>query len=299
MSHTDITKWSDEAMFQAAPMQRDSLGRVVPQVTLLSATPDPLGVVAAAFRMYAGKPTYSLHDIKDQEREHAWQESLKTHLKAPWEFIDMHFFIEAVTRAFTHQMVRQRTAVYAQESLRFAVKEGLASETPIPPSMANMKKDDPPLSIWNQTIKEIERAYEGLVNAGIPAEDARGLLPHCVTTRLHYKTTFRSLVEHAGNRLCTQAQFEWRMVFTGIMKAIKEFPGGVNQYGEDNNWQFQILASPISQTFTPVCYKAGRCVFMGDIDRKCSIRERANEGRFDEIDPLEWMLDHDAARRDG
>src|SRR4051794_363901 len=117
----DIVKWSDEAMFEAAPVKRDSRGLVTPVVSLLSATPDPLGSVAAGFRMYAGKPTYSLADITDDERRQYWEESLRTHLKAPWEFIDLHFFIEGVTRSFTHQMVRQRTAVYAQESLRFAV----------------------------------------------------------------------------------------------------------------------------------------------------------------------------------
>ena len=128
-SGSDIVQWADPAMFKAAPMERDSRGFVTPRVHLLSATPDPLGVNATGFRMYGGVPTYDLAQIPDDGkwgRRWAWEESLNTHLAAPWEFIDMQFFIEGVTRAFTHQMVRQRTAVYAQESLRFAVKEGFA-----------------------------------------------------------------------------------------------------------------------------------------------------------------------------
>jgi len=291
----EIERWADEAMFGATPMQgQETPGgefRVVPKVYLLSASPDPLGSVAAAFRMYGGTPTFDLNDVTDDERNWAWQESLKTHLKAPWEFIDLHFFIEGVTRAFTHQIVRQRTAVYAQESLRFAVKEGMAREVAYPPAIVG---NELAKNFWVQTVREIERAYSALVNMGIPAEDARGLLPHCTTTRLNYKTNFRGLIEHAGNRLCTQAQFEWRAVFIGIIQAIRDYeplPRWARGLDEGNAWQFQILAQPLAQTFTPVCYKAGRCVFMGDLDRGCTIRERVNDGRFDDIDPMEWMAD--------
>jgi flavin-dependent thymidylate synthase len=289
---TDITRWADEAMFEAAPIRKTNAGLIRPQVFLLNATPDPLGAIAAGFRMYGGKPTYSLDDVTDEERRWAWEESLKTHLKAPWEFVDMHFFIEAVSRAFTHQMVRQRTAVYAQESLRFAVKEGLAQEIPLPPSVLG---DEIATAFWQQAISDIEKAYNALVNAGIPAEDARGLLPHATTTRLNYKTTYRGLIQHAGNRLCTQAQFEWRHVFLGIMESIRKHKTSDDVLND--GWQFEILGSPIAQTFTPVCYKAGRCVFMGDLDRQCTIRERVNEGRFEDIRPEEWMADPTAARR--
>jgi flavin-dependent thymidylate synthase len=289
----EIVKWGDEAMYEAAPIRRgEGEIHVTPKVFLLSATPDPLGALAAGFRMYGGKPTYSLADITDDERLWAWEESLKTHLKAPWEFIDFHFFIEGVTRAWTHQAVRQRTAVYAQESLRFAVKEGFASEVAYPPAVLN---NDLAKNFWDQTVKEIERAYSALVNMGIPAEDARGLLPHCTTTRMNYKTNLRGLVEHAGNRLCTQAQFEWRAVFISIVKAIREHSTDIGQHVANrrlvDNWQWRIISKPIKQTFTPVCYHVGHCVFMGTLDRGCTIRERVNEGRFDEIEPMEWLAD--------
>ena len=199
---TAIRKWADEAMFVAAPMQAMASpeGNIIPTVTLLSMTPDPLGAVAAACRMYEGKPTYDLTDITDEERVHYWNQANATHLKAPLEFIDLHFFVEGVTRSFTHQMVRQRTAVYAQESLRFAVKENIASEVSMPPSLAALKDDDPRRVIWDKTMEQIDVAYNGLVASGVPAEDARGLLPHATTTRLHYKTNLRNLAEHAGDR---------------------------------------------------------------------------------------------------
>ena len=210
-------------------------------------------------------------------------------------------------------MVRQRTACFAQESLRFAVKENLADEVPMPPMV--VAGGEVPQAIWAKALENMQEAYLGLINAGIPAEDARGLLPHATTTRLNYKTNFRSLLEHAGNRLCTQAQFQWRAVFLGIIKAIREYrpplqdPGGsIRSYhpgmfegdgrvyyaAEDlksTAWQFEVLGSPLAQTFSPVCYKAGTCTFMGTIDRACAIRERVLAFAQAGVPPEKWGIE--------
>lgn len=310
---TQIEHWADPAMFEAAPMevQRDSGGGIVPQVHLLWMTPDPLGAVAAMCRMYEGKPTYRMRDITDEEREHYWQQVLKTHLRAPLESIKLHFFVEGVTRAFTHQMVRQRTAVYAQESMRFAVKQNMAQEVSVPPSIANLADDDPKRVIWDGAINQISNAYNALISAGVPAEDARGIAPHATTTRLNYVTDLRNLGEHAGNRLCTQAQFEWRIVFLGIINAIRNY-----DWGDDGafgwQWQYDIIAN--SPLFRPVCYQMGRCPFNATFDRACTIRSRVElyhsygvessewtagdpMAGIEPIDPAEWALDPTAARR--
>lgn len=274
---TEVSTWVDKAMYEAEPMPGN-----LPRVTLLSATEDPLGSIAAACRMYEGKATHDLTEITNDERRHYWSEVSKTHLKAPLEFVQMHFFVEGVTRAFTHQMVRQRTAVYAQESLRFAVKTNMAEETQMPPSIAGLKDDDPKRVLWDSALEAIGKVYNSLVDTGVPAEDARGLLPHAVTTRLHYATNLRNLLDHAGNRLCTQAQFEWRYAFLEIMKELRKHWG----------WQADVMMDfsehPI---FAPVCYAQGRCPFKAGFDRGCTIRERVDAGRFDEIDAREWMFD--------
>lgn len=285
----EMLRWADEAMYEAQPMLKEGGARVTPRVFLLNATPDPLGTCAADMRMYRGDPVYSLDEITDEQRRWAWDELSRTHLNTPLEGVNLKFMIEAVTRSFTHQIVRQRVgAYYVQESLRFAVKRGLASEVALPPSIAPLTgaaPGDPVSTIWHQVIRQIEKAYNSLVDAGIPAEDARGLLPHATTTRIIYHTNLRALFEHAGNRLCTQAQFEWRAVFMGIMKAIKEYGKGM----PGDVWQWQLIAEPKAYTFTPICYRLGRCAFMSHLDRGCTIRERVNEGRFSDIDPAEWM----------
>lgn len=307
----EIMAWSDEAMYEAQPMlksesEEESL-RIFPKVFVLSATPDPLGTCAADMRMYRGDPVMSLADITQEEREWAWDELSKTALNTPLEGVSIKFMIEAVTRSFTHQMVRQRVgAYYVQESLRFAVKRGIAKETALPPSIVAPPEGssigEPAWEIWNKTIGSISDAYNQLVDAGIPAEDARGLLPHAVTTRIIYHTNLRALFEHAGNRLCTQAQFEWRHVFMGIMTALKEHetPNYVYRFRRsDGNgsrtagdgWQWSLISEPKPHTFTPICYRLGRCAFKSELDRGCSIRARVEAFERNAVPSDHWAIE--------
>lgn len=258
--------YADAAMFRAAPISKAM------QVKLLWMTSDPLGAIAAACKMYEGKPTYSLDDITDDERVHYWEQAQATHLRAPLEFVQFHFFIEGIDRSLTHQMVRQRTAVFAQESMRFAVKEELETTSPI--GMTESQKE-----MWEATTKSIHDAYLSLINDGMASEDARGLLPHSTMTRLHYGTNLRSLLDHAGNRLCTQAQFHWRLLFVKIIQAIRDaYPG-------------EMWVSHLVGALHPVCYDIGKCPFQATFDRGCTIRTRADKGEFSMIDPSEWLLD--------
>lgn len=311
-------KWADRAMFQAEPITPED----GPRVYLLSMSADPLGEIASTCKMYKGEVVRSLREVTDEERLYYLQQVSKTKLKAPFEFVKFHFLLEGVTRAFTHQLVRQRTAAYAQESLRFAVPTGDDVSLPVglPPSLSGLPAYDPKVRAWLNTVADIEDGYRYLVNAGVPAEDARGLLPTNVLTRVHYTTDLRALLDHAGNRLCTQAQFEWRLVFAQIVEAIRN---GVVTYGTATGSETRnvYMADELAEMFRPVCYLTGKCEFKADFDRACSIRERvtafhengvpssewhsdhnppkgrAMVGPLMPIKPGEWLLDHTAARR--
>ena len=357
----EVQKWADVAMFKAEPIDV----KAGPQVRLLSCNNDPLGTIAAAALMYEGKKVSSLAEITDAQRRYYLDQTAKTALAAPLEFVNFHFIISGVTRGFTHQMVRQRTATYTQESTRFAVKEDLP--VGYPPSLdgtvpwseywrqcekelypnggnaggrslsvaqmgqvsdyanKNASKEQIWRREWDDCVKDIETTYNSLVNAGMPAEDARGLAPTNLLTSINYNSSLRGLLEHSGVRLCTQAQFEWRLVWTQIKQAIVDYgktQSYVRKQVEDSlpsfntdvssRWQFEEL----SKVFKPICYQRGSCQFNADVDRACSIKGRVeqfaqlgipstqwehpqdyplSEG-MDAISPDEWMLDPSAAR---
>lgn len=283
----EVSTFVDKAMYVSEKMDV-----MVPQVTLLSATPDPLGALTAFSMIYEGRVVRDLNEITDEERKRYFDDSFNTTLKAPWEAIDLHFMIEGVTRSFTHQMVRQRTAVFAQESLRFAVKEEPAAR---PGPM--ISQDRHRLELWQASVRAVWKAYQILIANGIPAEEARGLLPHDTLTRLHFKTNLRNLADHLGTRLCTQAQFEWKMVANAMRKAIANYSWGFTaEKLEDGRtqflpaeWQFEHIAN--SKIFQPICFTTGQCMFKAEADRGCTIRERVDAGQFDQVRDEEWMLD--------
>lgn len=301
MSEKSVQKWADAAMFRSAPMH--NVNETGPKAFLLEVNRDPLGSIAAACKMYKGEVVYDLRTITDTERADYLKQVGATKLQMPFETVNFHFLLEGVTRSFTHQLVRQRTAAYAQESMRFAVveaEEDWNTRTSLPPSIADKPDDDPQVQIWEQGVRHIQHTYSALVDGGMPAEDARGLIPHNMTTRVHYFTNLRGLLDHAGNRLCTQAQFEWRAVFFSIVNAVRNTD-------LCDEWQARELA----KLFKPVCYNTGKCEFKADFDRKCRIRDRVDafhdngvpserwhEGwdTIPRIDPREWAADPAAAR---
>lgn len=127
----ELSKWSDGFMFKA----EESNAAEGVTAHLLGAPVDPLGHIAACAKMYKGEVVRDLRDVTDAERREYLEQVQKTILGMPLEAVQLHFMIEGVTRSLTHQAVRQRTAAYAQESMRFAVKEDMATAVALPPSV--------------------------------------------------------------------------------------------------------------------------------------------------------------------
>lgn len=278
---TEVQRWADVAMYERVPMVSGA-EPVRPRVTVLYMTPNPLRVMAAASELYRGSVVRDPNEI-DRPTALAWlRDMTKTKLQAPLEWVDISLLFEGVTRAFTHQLVRQRTAVYIQESMRFSVAANGEHEVRMPPSIERLKDDDPRRVIWHDTVQRVTWAYMQLISGGVPAEDARGLLPTNITTRVHYKTNLRGLAEHAGLRLTSQAQYEWKEVWGQMIQQIICY-GPLSEA-----WQQRAIA----ELFRPVCYSTGKCEFLAETDRYCSIRERVMAHHARGEGPDQWYDIH-------
>lgn len=132
------------------------------------------------------------------------------------------FRIEGVSRALSHQFVRENVGVFiVQESQRYVKMD--APDFVIPPSIAN---DEGALTLFKRVMEFNWKAYEMLAEKGIPAEDARFVIPNAATTKIHVSLSYEALLRIAGKRCCNRAQWEIRAMVTEMCEQVKE----LNEY---------------------------------------------------------------------
>ena len=127
------------------------------------------------------------------------------------------FEIEDCSRVTTHQLVRHRAVSYDQESQRFsaATKEGVVT----PPSV---QSNEEAWKAYDEGLKSVYSAYERMVAAGIPKEDARYILPSAIKTKLVMTLNARSLMHMVWQRTALQAQWEIRELATTLQRLAQE-----------------------------------------------------------------------------
>lgn len=134
------------------------------------------------------------------------------------------FQVEGISRACSHQLVRHRLASYSQQSQRYASMDGF--EYVKPPSI------DPELQVkysgqsleytFDDMMAMIDGWYHYLIEAGIPEEDARYVLPNACTTNITVTMNARELRHFFGERCCARAQWEIREMAEKMLDEVKK-----------------------------------------------------------------------------
>ena len=132
------------------------------------------------------------------------------------EHIQVSFAISNVSRACTHQLVRHRHMSFSQKSQRY-VKEKGQFDYIIPPTI---EKNPELKERFEQFMGEISKTYLEFTEAGIPAEDARFVLPNAAASSLVASLNLREMIHLANLRLCTRAQYEIRLMVKGMCDAL-------------------------------------------------------------------------------
>jgi len=127
------------------------------------------------------------------------------------------FEIEDCSRVTTHQLVRHRAASYDQESQRFsaATREGVVT----PPSI---QTNEMARMAYDEALETVYSAYDRMVTAGVPKEDARYILPSAIKTKLVMTINARSLMHVVWQRTALQAQWEIRELVTSLYELARE-----------------------------------------------------------------------------
>lgn len=191
------------------------------KVTLLAHSPMPEKMVAGAARVcYSGaKDLDTLLESLTDDKIDAF---LKKMQKMPahgsvWEHNVFTFGIEGVSRALSHQLVRHRIASYDQQSQRYVNSSQFEYVVP-----HTVERNEEANALFENTMKDLQVAYDKLVELGMPKEDARFVLPNACATRLICSMNVRSLMHFFALRLCTRAQWEIRELAQKMWKLCQE-----------------------------------------------------------------------------
>ncbi|MEM0453440.1 MAG: FAD-dependent thymidylate synthase [Sulfolobales archaeon] len=138
------------------------------------------------------------------------------------EHVVFTFYIEGISRVTSHQLIRHRLASYTQESQRYSAigKDYIIPETVTKAGFSERYK---------RFMEEAFKLYDELVNAGIPYEDARYVLPQAVTTRLIMTLNLRELLHIACLRLSGSAQWEIRELVHNMIVEVKKVLPEINK----------------------------------------------------------------------
>ena len=131
------------------------------------------------------------------------------------EHANFTFIVDKLSRSASHQLVRHRIASYSQRSQRY-VKE-INPQIVIPESISKNKEF---LDKFNNLVGEIYSLYGFFLENGIPAEDARYILPNAAQTQLSFTMNARELLHFFKLRGCERAQWEIRNLAKEIFKLV-------------------------------------------------------------------------------
>jgi thymidylate synthase (FAD) len=155
---------------------------------------------------------------------------------SPFEHASFTFAIDGLSRAASHQLVRHRIASYTQQSQRYVTLEGIDYVTP--DSIARRPEIK---ARYEETMQRLYALYRELLEAGVPPEDARFVLPNAAQTRLVMTMNARELIHVCSLRLCLRAQWEIVQLFELVKIEVDK------------------VASRIAEELKPKCYHLGYC----------------------------------------
>jgi len=127
------------------------------------------------------------------------------------------FKIVGVPRSMTHQIVRHRKMAFGQQSFR--VSSCYADPVRLPQKLVtannsktmltkNGKSVPDLIKSFGDAVQTCKKVYRDLIEAGVPMEQARNIMPMGTCTKIAVTTDLRSMIEYVQGRTSDIAQDE-------------------------------------------------------------------------------------------
>jgi hypothetical protein len=177
------------------------------------------------------------------------------------EFPKYSWWIDGMPRSFFDQMTRYRKTGFFARSQRIRDQQGFAArgEYLTTPTIAGHKQAS---KIYRNVMRQIDGAYTKLVKMGVPAEEARGVLPLHLRTGFGWTLTLRDLAAVFNARTCHLLQQDyWAHV------------------GERMRLDLCAIDPELNILFQPPCMKGRGCLSKVEADAR--IEAITTGGRMD------------------
>lgn len=158
-----------------------------------------------------------MEEIKnwDPEKKSAELEYMSNTIPSSWEFVSYVFLVECVSRAYTHQQVRTRSASYAQQTMR-VLEMGAYEYIYTDNNLAASGVKD----IIDKHKSFTQGTYRTLLALGQAPEDARGVLPTNISTNIVCKFNLRTFADLVKSRTGGRTQSEYQKVINAMADEV-------------------------------------------------------------------------------
>ena len=196
------------------------------QVRLISKPENMLKTIYTACRTcYSADSPLNIYDCESAQDEEKMLKLISRVVSSGHystiEHIQVSFAISNISRACSHQLVRHRHMSFSQKSQRYVKEKGQFDY--LTPN--TIEKDEELNKKFDEFMAKVSEFYLELTEAGIPAEDARAVLPNAASTSMVASLNLREMIHLANLRLCTRAQTEIRILVKRMCdELIKEEP---------------------------------------------------------------------------
>jgi thymidylate synthase (FAD) len=184
----------------------------------------PTEIIAKEGEKYFGRPATDGEGGTEADRliRHIMRSG---HLSTT-EHLTFTFAVEGVSRALLAQLTRHRVgfsfSVQSQRYVRFGSEDKTGGFDYVWPKTIA----DSPQEVWDaysDFMKTAQETYDALRSLGIPAEDARMVLPNAAATNLVMTANLRALLDFYGKRRKGRgAQWEIAELAEELRKAVVE-----------------------------------------------------------------------------
>ncbi len=203
-----------------------------PNVVLLACTSDPEKIITHAARTcYTNDTIADLEkkvEIDAEKRESFIKKLIESGHLSPLEHASYTFGVEGISRACSHQLVRHRLASYSQKSQRYVNEKQF--ECILPETIKNAGLENEFKSI----MEYLQNKYNEFKKAGVPAEDARFILPNACETKIIVTMNIRELLHVFNQRCCNKAQWEIRNLAREMYKLVLPTAPNIFKYAGPN-----------------------------------------------------------------